>query len=142
MAPGDEPRDVQVFGDTVRLRHSQHFDDCATTGRWSGIYFDYLYRDLEPHLLHVLRELSVRADRELEGARRLAARNALYARQDRDTDKLVTFFLSNCSSDGPAGLGFGHLGRGRMGVTDEALFRQHLDRFAEAIWIEILEAPG
>lgn len=142
MTNKDEPRDVQAFGDTVRLRHSQHFDDCATTGVLSGIYFDYLYRDLEPHLLGVMRDLAVRAGRQLQGPQRQAVLQALYERQDRQPEQLVTRFLSTCAADGLNGLGFGHIGRGRMGVTDEACFRRHLEHFGEIVWTGILEECG
>jgi hypothetical protein len=137
MPPGDVPRDVQVFGDSVRLRHVEHFDECATTGRWSGLYFDYLYRDLEPHLLAAMRGIEDRARRELHGARRLAALNALYDRQDQDVDRLVTLFISCAGSEPEGQLGFGHIGQGRMGIVDEVVFRRNVGRFAEAVWGEV-----
>jgi hypothetical protein len=138
MARADEHLDVQDFGDSVRLRHSRHFDVCATTGQWSGLFFDYLYRDLEPHLLGALRELETRANRTLRDARRQAVLSALYERQDKEPDRLVTLFLSCCAPDGPEGLGFGHRGDGRMGITDAACFARNLTRFSDAIWAEVL----
>ncbi len=138
MANANDPRDIQVFGDTIRLRHSQHFEECATTGRWSGLYFDYLYRDLEPHLLRALRELETRAHGKLRGARRQVVLDALYERRDKEPDRLVTLFLSCADAGGPDGLGFGHTGDGRMGIIDAARFERHLARFGDAVWAAIL----
>lgn len=136
------PRDVQVFGDTIRLRHRTHFAECHATGRWSGIFFDYLYRDLEPHLLEAVRRLEERARRQFRGSRLVEVLNALYERRDKQPEQLVTVFLSCGSATSPEQLGFGYIGEGLMGITEPLRFAKHLREFQDRIWSEVLASAG
>jgi len=80
-------------GETVRLRHGLHFNDCEATGHHSPIYIDYLCRDLRPHLLLILRELEIRASMVLAGEPRRRVLALLYDRQDNERDSLASFFI-------------------------------------------------
>jgi len=124
----------------VRQRHGQHFDQCEATGRHSGIYFDFMSRDLTPHLLAVLRELETRAAMVLAGEPRRRVLALLYEHQDREPWRLATFFIQTSDAESPARLGFGHLGDGRMGITDQDRWQFHLDEFRENIWTTVLRA--
>ncbi len=121
-------------GDTVRLRHGLHFNDCEATGHHSTIYVDYLCRDLEPHLLAVLRELEIRASMVLAGEPRRRVLALLYERQDSETETLPAFFIQCTDAESPSQLGFGHVGSGHMGITDNVVWNRHLDEFRENIW--------
>jgi hypothetical protein len=125
-------------GDTVRLRHGLHFNDCEATGRHSSIYVDYLCRDLESHLLGVLRELETRASMVLAGEPRRRVLALLYERQDNSPDGLASFFIQCSDAESPWQLGFGHIGAGHMGITDPPLWQQHLDEFRENIWMTVV----
>lgn len=129
---------VRGIDDPVRQRHGQHFDQCEATGRHSSIYFDFLTRDLTPHLLAVLRELETRAAMVLAGEPRRRMLSLLYDHQDQAPWRLVTFFIQTSDAESPAKLGFGHLGSGRMGITDERRWQYHLDEFRENIWKTVL----
>jgi hypothetical protein len=126
-------------GDTVRLRHGLHFNDCEATGCHSSIYLDYLCRDLEPHLLVVLRELEIRASMVLAGEPRRRVLALLYDRQDKHPETLPAFFIQCTDAESPWQLGFGHVGSGHMGITDPALWNRHLDEFRENIWATIIK---
>ena len=122
----------------MRHRHGHHFNDCEATGRHSTIYLDYLCRDLEPHLLAVLRELETRAAMVLAGEPRRRVLSLLYDRQDNEPDQLVAFFIQCADAESPLRLGFGHVGCGHMGITDPELWQQHLDEFRENIWMTVV----
>jgi len=124
--------------DTVRLRHGLHFNDCEATGHHSSIYLDYLCRDLEPHLLAVLRELETRASMVLAGEPRRRVLALLYDRQDNERDRVASFFIQCTDAESPWQLGFGHVGSGHMGITDLSLWQQHLDEFRENIWMTVV----
>jgi hypothetical protein len=124
--------------DAVRLRHGLHFNDCEATGHHSSIYLDYLCRDLEPHLLAVLRELETRASMVLAGEPRRRVLALLYDRQDNERDRVASFFIQCTDAESPWQLGFGHVGSGHMGITDLSLWQQHLDEFRENIWITVV----
>ncbi|MEO8444225.1 MAG: hypothetical protein ABI567_04380 [Gammaproteobacteria bacterium] len=125
-------------GDTVRLRHGLHFNNCEATGSHSSIYLDYLCRDLEPHLLAVLRELEIRASMVLAGEPRRRVLALLYDRQDNATEMLPAYFIQCTDADSPLQLGFGHVGSGNMGITDPVVWKRHLDEFRENIWSTIV----
>jgi hypothetical protein len=125
-------------GDTARLRHGLHFNDCEATGHHSPIYLDYLCRDLAPHLLAVLRELEIRASMVLAGEPRRRVLSLLYDWQDNGRDRLTSFFIQCTDAESPWQLGFGHVGSGHMGITDPALWQQHLDEFRENIWMTVV----
>jgi hypothetical protein len=129
---------AQGADDPVRQRHGGHFDQCEATGRHSGIYFDFLTRDLTPHLLAVLRELETRAAMVLAGEPRRRVLALLYDRQDQEPWRLATFFIQTSDAESPAKLGFGHVGGGRMGITEDYRWQRHLDEFRENIWRTIL----
>jgi hypothetical protein len=124
--------------DTVRLRHGLHFNDCEATGHHSSIYLDYLCRDLEPHLLAVLRELETRASMVLAGEPRRRVLALLYDRQDNERERVASFFIQCTDAESPWQLGFGHVGSGHMGITDLSLWQQHLDEFRENIWMTVV----
>jgi hypothetical protein len=130
---------TEPHGDTVRERHVRHFDDCEATGQHSSIYLDYLFRDLEPHLLAVLRELEQRASMVLAGEPRRRVLSLLYDRQDNEPEQLVSYFIQCTDAESPLKLGFGHLGGGRMGIVDNALWQRHVDEFRESIWASIVQ---
>lgn len=130
--------DPDRYGDGVRRRHGRHFSDCEATGLHSGIYLDYLFRDLEPHLLAVLRELEARASMVLSGEPRRRVLARLYDHQDGGPEQLVTFFIQCTDAESPLRLGFGHLGGGRMGITEAAVFDRHLAEFRECIWTTVV----
>lgn len=132
-APGEDRH-----GDSIRLRHGLHFNDCEATGRHSRIYLDYLCRDLEAHLLAVLRELETRASMVLAGEPRRRVLALLYDRQDSELDQLVNFFIQCNDAESPWQLGFGHVGSGHMGIVDPVLWQQHLDDFRENIWVTVV----
>lgn len=125
-------------GDTVRQRHGRHFNDCEATGCHSTIYLDYLCRDIEPHLLAVLRELETRAAMVLAGEPRRRVLSLLYDRQDNEPEQLVTFFIQCTDAESPLRLGFGHVGCGNMGIADPELWQQHVDEFRENIWMTVV----
>jgi len=125
-------------GDTVRLRHGLHFNDCEALGLHSTIYVDYLCRDIEPYLLEVLRELEVRASMVLAGEPRRRVLELLYNRQDYEPEQLVMFFIQSSDAESPLQLGFGHVGSGHMGVVDPALWERHLGEFRENIWVTVV----
>jgi hypothetical protein len=125
-------------GDTVRLRHGLHFNDCEAMGLHSMIYIDYLCRDIEPYLLSVLRELETRASMVLAGSPRRRVLELLYDRQDNEPDQLVTFFIQCTDAESPLQLGFGHVGSGHMGVVDPELWERNLDEFRENIWMTVV----
>ncbi|MEO8223187.1 MAG: hypothetical protein ABI661_00125 [Gammaproteobacteria bacterium] len=125
-------------GHTVRLRHGLHFNNCEATGSHSAIYLDYLCRDLEPHLLVVLRELEIRASMVLAGEPRRRVLSLLYDRQDNEAEVLTGYFIQCTDAESPQQLGFGHVGSGHMGVTDPAVWKQNLDEFRENIWSTII----
>jgi hypothetical protein len=125
-------------GDTVRLGHGLHFNNCEATGHHSSIYIDYLCRDLRPHLLAVLRELETRASMVLAGEPRRRVLSLLYDRQDNERDRLAGFFIQCTDAESPCQLGFGHVGSGHMGITDPSLWQQHLDEFRENIWMTVV----
>ena len=124
--------------DTVRLRHGLHFNDCEATGHHSSIYLDYLCRDLEPHLLAVLRELETRASMVLAGEPRRRVLALLYDRQDNERDRVASFFIQCTDAESPWQLGVGHVGSGHMGITDPSLWQQHLDEFRENVWMTVV----
>lgn len=124
--------------DPVRQRHAPHLDQCEATGRHSHLYFECLRRDLVPHLLAVLRELETRAAMVLAGEPRRRVLALLYDHQDEDPGQLVGFFIQTSDAESPRRLGFGHVGAGRMDVTDEGRWHLHLDEFRENIWQAIL----
>jgi hypothetical protein len=126
-------------GDNIRLRHGLHFNDCEATGCHSQIYLDYLCRDLEPHLLAVLRELESRASMVLAGEPRRRVLALLYDRQDNEADQLVSFFIQCTDAESPWQLGFGHVGSGHMGVTDAGLWQRQIDEFRENIWTTVVK---
>jgi hypothetical protein len=126
-------------GDNIRLRHGLHFNDCEATGRHSQIYLDYLCRDLESHLLAVLRELESRASMVLAGEPRRRVLALLYDRQDNEPDRLAAFFIQCTDAESPWQLGFGHVGSGHMGITDPGIWQRHLDEFRENIWITVVK---
>lgn len=126
-------------GDDVRLRHGLHFNDCEATGRHSRIYLDYLCRDLEPHLLAVLRELETRASMVLAGEPRRRVLALLYDRQDNEPEQLAGFFIQCTDALLPWQLGFGHVGSGHMGITDPPTWQRHLDEFRENIWTTVVK---
>ena len=39
----------------------------------------------------------------------------------------------------PWQLGFGHVGSGHMGITDEEVWQRHLDEFRENIWVTVVK---
>lgn len=125
-------------GDTVRLRHGLHFNDCEATGHHSSIYVEYLCRDLRPHLLATLRELETRASMVLAGEPRRRVLSLLYDRQDNQPDGLTSFFIQCTDAESPWQLGFGHVGSGHMGITDLSLWEQHIDEFRENVWITVV----
>lgn len=126
-------------GDDIRLRHGLHFNDCEATGRHSRIYLDYLCRDLEPYLLAVLRELETRASMVLAGEPRRRVLALLYDRQDNEPDQLANFFIQCTDAESPWQLGFGHVGSGHMGITDDEVWQRHLDEFRENIWVTVVK---
>ena len=126
-------------GDTVRLRHGLHFNNCEAMGLHSAIYIDYLCRDIEPYLLAVLRELETRASMVLAGGPRRRVLELLYDRQDYEADQLVTFFIQCTDAESPLQLGFGHVGSGHMGVVDPELWDRHLEDFRENIWATVVK---
>jgi hypothetical protein len=125
-------------GDTARLRHGLHLNDCEATGLHSAIYLDYLCHDLEPHLLAVLRELETRASMVLAGEPRRRVLALLYDRQDNKPQRLASFFIQCTDAESPWQLGFGHVGSGHMGVTDAQTWQGHLDEFRENIWQTVI----
>ncbi len=125
-------------GETVRLRHGLHFNDCEATGHHSPVYVEYLCRDLVPHLLAILRELETRAAMVLAGEPRRRVLALLYDRQDNEREGLASFFIQCSDAESPWQLGFGHVGSGHMGITDLALWQQHLDEFRENIWMTVV----
>ena len=129
---------TDLNGDTVRLGHGLHFNNCEATGHHSSIYIDYLCRDLRPHLLAVLRELETRASMVLAGEPRRRVLSLLYDRQDNERDRLAGFFIQCTDAESPCQLGFGHVGSGHMGITDPSLWQQHLDEFRENIWMTVV----
>jgi hypothetical protein len=129
---------TDLNGDTVRLGHGLHFNNCEATGHHSSIYIDYLCRDLRPHLLAVLRELETRASMVLAGEPRRRVLALLYDRQDNERDRLAGFFIQCTDAESPCQLGFGHVGSGHMGITDPSLWQQHLDEFRENIWMTVV----
>lgn len=138
IGPGRQPSKQDRHGDTVRQRHSQHFSACEATAQHSGIYLDYLFRDLEPYLLAVLRELESRASMVLAGEPRRRVLSHLYDHQDGEPDRLVTFFIQCTDAESPLSLGFGHVGGGRMGVTEPDVFNRYLDEFRECVWTTVV----
>lgn len=126
-------------GDNIRLRHGLHFNDCEATGQHSPIYLDYLCRDLESHLLAVLRELETRASMVLAGEPRRRVLALLYDRQDDEPSGLANFFIQCTDAESPWQLGFGHVGSGHMGITDPEVWQRHLDEFRENIWITVVK---
>ncbi len=126
-------------GDNIRLRHGLHFNDCEATGRHSQIYLDYLCRDLEPHLLAVLRELETRASMVLAGEPRRRVLALLYERQDNEPDQLASFFIQCTDAESPWQLGFGHVGSGHMGITDTDIWQRQIDEFRENIWTTVVK---
>lgn len=124
--------------DPVRQRHGPHFDQCEATGLHSRIYFDFLCRDMESHLLAVLRELETRAAMVLAGEPRRRVLSLLYDRQDNEPWTLVSFFIQTSDAESPRRLGFGHLGAGRMGIKDPARWQRHLDEFREGVWQTVI----
>jgi hypothetical protein len=129
---------TERHGDTVRLRHGLHFNDCEAMGLHSTIYIDYLCRDIEPYLLAVLRELETRASMVLAGEPRRRVLELLYNRQDNEPDQLVIFFIQCSDAESPLQLGFGHVGSGHMGVVDPELWEHHLGEFRENIWTSVV----
>lgn len=136
--PTDFNPNRRDFGDYVRRVHAQHFDDCETTGSWSGIYTNAFYRDLERHLVLAINPLYERLRVELNEDDRRRLTWALEARQDYDTDRLVTVYLQVLDDHGRPTPAFGHLGEGRMGITDPQRWWQQLNWFQEAILDEVL----
>lgn len=130
----DDDSGMDWQGDTARLRHGLHFNDCEATGHHSPIYLDFLCRDLEPHLLAVLRELETRAAMVLAGEPRRRVLVLLYDRQDNEPERLASFFIQCSDAESPWQLGFGHVGSGHMGITDPPVWRRHLDEFRENVW--------
>ena len=126
-------------GDSIRLRHGLHFNDCEAVGRHSRLYLDYLCRDLEPHLLAVLRELETRASMVLAGEPRRRVLALLYDRQDNELDGLASFFIQCTDAESPWQLGFGHVGSGHMGITEPEIWQRHLDEFRENIWTTVVK---
>lgn len=126
-------------GDDIRLRHGLHFNDCEATGCHSRLYLDYLCRDLEPHLIAVLRELESRASMVLAGEPRRRVLALLYDRQDNQPEQLAHFFIQCTDAESPWQLGFGHVGSGHMGVTDPLVWERHLDEFRENIWVTVVK---
>ena len=126
-------------GDTNRLRHGLHFNDCEATGRHSPTYLAYLRRDLEPYLLAVLRELETRASMVLAGEPRRRVLALLYDRQDNEPGELVGYFIQCTDAVSPWQLGFGHVGSGHMGITEPQLWQQHLEEFRENIWTTVVK---
>lgn len=126
-------------GEDIRLRHGLHFNDCEATGRHSRIYLHYLCRDLESHLLAVLRELETRASMVLAGEPRRRVLALLYDRQDGERLQLASFFIQCTDADSPWQLGFGHVGSGHMGITEPEVWQRHLDEFRENIWTTVVK---
>ncbi|MBL8200853.1 MAG: hypothetical protein JNK40_07765 [Chromatiales bacterium] len=126
-------------GDDIRLRHGLHFNDCEALGRHSRLYLDYLCRDLESHLLAVLRELEARASMVLAGEPRRRVLALLYDRQDNEPEQLASFFIQCTDAESPWQLGFGHVGSGHMGITDAGVWQRHLDEFRENIWTTVVK---
>lgn len=125
-------------GDAVRQRHGLHFNDCEAMGLHSTIYVDYLCRDIEPHLLAVLRELETRASMVLAGEPRRRVLELLYDRQDYEPEQLVIFFIQCSDAESPLQLGFGHVGSGHMGIVDPELWERHIAEFRENIWVTVV----
>jgi hypothetical protein len=124
--------------DPSRQRHGPHFDHCEATGRYSGIYYDCFSRDMESHLLAVLRELETRAAMVLAGEPRRRVLSLLYDRQDNEPWSLVSFFIQTSDAETPRRLGFGHVGAGLLGITDPERWQRHLDEFRESVWQTVI----
>ncbi|MEO7386451.1 MAG: hypothetical protein ABIX37_05920 [Gammaproteobacteria bacterium] len=132
------PSGAHPHGDTVRLRHGLHFNNCEATGYHSLVYLDYFCRDLGPYLLAVLRELETRASMVLAGEPRRRVLALLYDRQDAEPDGLASFFIQCTDAESPGQLGFGHVGSGHMGITDPPVWQEHLNDFRENIWVTVV----
>jgi hypothetical protein len=132
-----EPR-PGAHGEAERRHHGRHFNDCEAVGRHSPLYFAYLCRDLEPHLLAALRELETRASMVLAGEPRRRVLALLYDWQDHAPKGLASYFIQCTDAISPWQLGFGHVGCGHMGVTEPALWERHLDEFRENIWSTVV----
>lgn len=125
-------------GDAERRYHGRHFNDCEAVGRHSPLYFAYLCRDLEPHLLAALRDLETRASMVLAGEPRRRVLALLYDWQDHAPERLAAYFIQCTDAISPWQLGFGHVGCGHMGVTEPSLWERHLDEFRENIWTTVV----
>lgn len=140
MRPSDQPPAGPDNGpaDVARLRLGLHFNDCEATGRYSGIYLEYLSRDLGPHLRSALRELETRASMVLAGEPRRRVLALLYDRQDHHPERLPAYFIQCTDAYAPWQLGFGHVGSGQMDVTEAEVWQEHLDGFRENVWTTVI----